>query len=65
MTRKKTSLFTSPLHAWVAEEDVLGVEPRHRVAHKLRTQADENIQWQDENNDNDLHMTRELQAANY
>ena len=42
------------------KEEVLGVEPRHRVAHKLKTQPDEYI-WKDE----DLHMTRELQSAGY
>jgi hypothetical protein len=54
---------TALIEMQIAKEDALGIEPRHRIAHKLRTQADEHIQWQEENKAEDLHMTRELQAA--
>ncbi len=56
---------TALIEMQIAKEDVLGIEPRHRVAHKLRSQANERIQWQQEDNDDELHMTRELQAAGY
>ncbi|CAF1077740.1 unnamed protein product [Adineta ricciae] len=46
------------------KEDALNIEPRHRISHKLRTATNDNQRWlEDEGNDDDLHMTRELQAA--
>jgi hypothetical protein len=56
---------TALIEMEIVKEDVLGVEPRHRVAHKLRARLDEHTQWQKEENDDDLHMTRQLQAADY
>jgi hypothetical protein len=49
----------------IVKEEVLGIEPRHRVAHKLRAQENENPLWQSEKNDDELQMTRELKAADY
>ena len=50
----------------IIKEDVLGVEPRHRVAHKLKAQPEQYIQLEEQNDKGeDLHMTRELQSADY
>lgn len=57
---------TALIEMQIAKEGVLGIEPRHRVAHKLRSQANDHMQWQEEDKkDDDLHMARELQAAHY
>lgn len=49
----------------IIKEEVLGIEPRHRVAHKLREQQDDSIVWKSEENNEELQMTRELKAADY
>jgi hypothetical protein len=54
---------TALIEMQIAKEEALGIEPRHHVAHKLKTQADEHTQWQEEENNKDLDMTRELQSA--
>jgi hypothetical protein len=56
---------TALIEMQIAKEDALGIEPRHRVAHKLRQKANEHIIWQEEDNNNELQMTRELQSAGY
>lgn len=47
----------------IVKEDVLDVEPRHRVAHKLKTQPETLFQFEEKNEE--LHMTRELKSADY
>ena len=49
----------------IAKEDAVGVELRHRVAHKLISQSTEYTQEQNSENSDDLQMTRELQVADY
>ncbi len=56
---------TALIEMQIVKEEVLGIEQRHRVAHKLKTQEDNSIVWQSGENDEELHMTRQLQAANY
>ncbi|UJR16607.1 hypothetical protein I4U23_003507 [Adineta vaga] len=48
-----------------AKEDALNIESRHRIAHKLRKEATESTRWleEEEGYSEELHMTRELQAA--
>ena len=49
----------------IAKEDVLNVELRHRVAHRLAKQSTEGIPEQKSEHNEDLHMTRELRIADY
>ncbi|CAF1069715.1 unnamed protein product [Adineta steineri] len=55
--------YTALIEMEIAKEDALGIEQRHRVAHKLKAQRDEYPLWQKEENNEELHMTRVLQAA--
>jgi hypothetical protein len=56
---------TALIEMQIVKEEVLGIEQRHRVAHKLRAQEDEYKPRQSGENNEELHMTRELQAADY
>merc|ERR1711939_568350 len=47
-----------------AKEEALKIEQRHRISHKLRAETNDKKNWlEDEEKNDDLHMTRELQAA--
>ena len=57
---------TALVQTQMIKEEVLGIEARHRTAHKLGAVQDDNdVIWQSNRNEDELHMTRELQSANY
>ncbi|CAF3401418.1 unnamed protein product [Rotaria sp. Silwood2] len=45
-----------------AKDDALGIEPRHRIGNK---QSNQQIDFEKEENDEDLHITRELKSGGY
>jgi len=42
---------TALVEMQIVKEEVLDIEPRHRIAHKLRAQENEDTLWQSEEND--------------